>query len=129
MANLNGNSNNTEHVCSFCGKSQVAVKRLIAGPGRVFICDECVRLCEQIISEENNGAGTPPPSLGKSLSPREIKTKLDDYVIGQEKAKRVLSVAVYNHYKRVWANATSDEVEIQKSNILIVGQTGSVKTL
>ena len=67
MANLNGNSNNTEHVCSFCGKSQVAVKRLIAGPGRVFICDECVRLCEQIISEENNGAGTPPPSLGLSL--------------------------------------------------------------
>ena len=129
MANLNGNSNNTEHVCSFCGKSQVAVKRLIAGPGRVFICDECVRLCEQIISEENNGAGTPPPSLGKSLSPREIKAKLDDYVIGQEKAKRVLSVAVYNHYKRVWANATSDEVEIQKSNILLVGPTGSGKTL
>ncbi len=129
MTSSNGNSNNTEHVCSFCGKTQAAVKRLIAGPGRVFICDECVRLCEQIISEENNTPGTPLPSLGKSLSPREIKSKLDEYVIGQERAKRVLSVAVYNHYKRVWANATSEDVEIQKSNILLVGPTGSGKTL
>ena len=118
-----------EHVCSFCGKSQTNVKRLIAGPGRVFICDECVRLCQQIISEE--GAPTPvEPSLPpRGLSPQEISDKLDEYVIGQDRAKRVLSVAVYNHYKRIWSNAVSQDVEIQKSNILLVGPTGSGKTL
>ena len=118
-----------EHACSFCGKSQASVRRLIAGPGRVFICDECVRLCQQIITEEHaqHAAQTDVPP--KSLSPREIAERLDEYVIGQDKAKRVLSVAVYNHYKRVWSNSVSRDVEIQKSNILLVGPTGSGKTL
>ena len=118
-----------EHACSFCGKAQANVRRLIAGPGRVFICDECVRLCQQIITEEHaqHAAQTDVPP--KSLSPREIAERLDEYVIGQDKAKRVLSVAVYNHYKRVWSNAVTRDVEIQKSNILLVGPTGSGKTL
>jgi ATP-dependent Clp protease ATP-binding subunit ClpX len=95
----------------------------------VFICDECVRLCQQIITEEHaqHAAQTDVPP--KSLSPREIAERLDEYVIGQDKAKRVLSVAVYNHYKRVWSNSVSRDVEIQKSNILLVGPTGSGKTL
>ncbi len=120
-----------EHVCSFCGKNQTAVKRLIAGPGRVFICDECVRLCQQIITEESSSSSAPaaPALPSRGLSPREIAERLDEYVVGQEQAKRVLSVAVYNHYKRVWSNAVSNEVEIQKSNILLVGPTGSGKTL
>ncbi len=118
-----------EHVCSFCGKSQGNVKRLIAGPGRVFICDECVRLCQQIIAEE--GAQTPAAGHGaqRGLPPKEMAERLDEYVIGQDKAKRVLSVAVYNHYKRVLSNSVSHDVEIQKSNILLVGPTGSGKTL
>jgi ATP-dependent Clp protease ATP-binding subunit ClpX len=118
-----------EHVCSFCGKSQTNVKRLIAGPGRVFICDECVRLCQQIITEEGKPVAAAPSLPPKSLSPKEIAERLDQYVIGQDRAKRVLSVAVYNHYKRVWSNAVSTDVEIQKSNILLVGPTGSGKTL
>ena len=118
-----------EHVCSFCGKSQNTVKRLIAGPGRVFICDECVRLCQQIITEEGSSLPSQPALPSKGLSPKEISERLDEYVIGQERAKRVLSVAVYNHYKRVWSNAVSREVEIQKSNILLIGPTGSGKTL
>ena len=118
-----------EHVCSFCGKPQGNVKRLIAGPGRVFICDECVRLCQQIIAEE--GAQSPATGQGapRGLPPKEMAERLDEYVIGQDRAKRVLSVAVYNHYKRVWSNSVSHEVEIQKSNILLVGPTGSGKTL
>ena len=116
-----------EQVCSFCGKGQTSVKRLIAGPGRVFICDECVRLCQQIMTEE--GSAPKPPTLGKALSPVEIAERLDEYVIGQDKAKRVLSVAVYNHYKRITSNATSSDVELEKSNILLTGPTGSGKTL
>ncbi|MDE2765976.1 MAG: ATP-dependent Clp protease ATP-binding subunit ClpX [Chloroflexota bacterium] len=121
----------TDHVCGFCGKSQSSVERLIAGPGRVFICDECVRLCLQIISEESapTPAAVRPPPRQRSMLPREITQRLDEYVVGQEKAKRVLSVAVYNHYKRVWSNAVSEDVEIQKSNILLVGPTGSGKTI
>ncbi|MEE8519614.1 MAG: ATP-dependent Clp protease ATP-binding subunit ClpX [Dehalococcoidia bacterium] len=118
-----------EHVCSFCGKSQTNVKRLIAGPGRVFICDECVRLCQQIISEEGTPTPAEPSLPPRGLSPKEISDRLDEYVIGQDRAKRVLSVAVYNHYKRVWSNAVSSDVEIQKSNILLAGPTGSGKTL
>ena len=118
-----------EHTCSFCGKSQANVRRLIAGPGRVFICDECVRLCQQIITEENTQATASPELLPKGLSPKEIAVRLDEYVVGQDRAKRVLSVAVYNHYKRIWSNSISSEVEIQKSNILMVGPTGSGKTL
>jgi ATP-dependent Clp protease ATP-binding subunit ClpX len=119
----------SEHTCSFCGKPQASVRRLIAGPGRVFICDECVRLCQQIITEESAQATPQPDLLPKSLSPKEIAEKLDEYVVGQERAKRVLSVAVYNHYKRVWSNSVTHDVEIQKSNILMVGPTGSGKTL
>ncbi len=118
-----------EQVCSFCGKAQANVKRLIAGPGRVFICDECVHLCEQIISEEGSAAPAKPSPPSHGLSPKEIYARLNEYVVGQDRAKRVLSVAVYNHYKRIWSNSASQDVEIQKSNILLVGPTGSGKTL
>ena len=118
-----------DHICSFCGKPQGTVKRLIAGPGRVFICDECVRLCQQIIAEEGTAPAPAPPGAPSGLPPKEISERLDEYVIGQDKAKRVLSVAVYNHYKRVWSNSVSNDVEIHKSNILLLGPTGSGKTL
>ncbi len=111
--------------CSFCGKTQDEVKKLIAGPG-VYICDECIRLCDEIIAEddkENLGA------LEEAPKPEEIKRALDEYVIGQERAKRILSVAVYNHYKRITSNLRSEDVELQKSNILLIGPTGSGKTL
>jgi ATP-dependent Clp protease ATP-binding subunit ClpX len=112
--------------CSFCGKSQNEVKRLIAGPA-AYICDECIDLCNDIIVEE--GAAEQSKGRKRLLTPKEINQKLDDYIIGQTKAKKVLSVAVYNHYKRVEANAHRSEVELQKSNVLLVGPTGSGKTL
>jgi ATP-dependent Clp protease ATP-binding subunit ClpX len=112
--------------CSFCGKSQHEVRKLIAGPS-VFICDECVELCNDIIREEmQEGMGQATSKLPK---PREIKAILDQYVIGQDRAKKVLSVAVYNHYKRLEASEAKEEVEIAKSNILLIGPTGSGKTL
>jgi ATP-dependent Clp protease ATP-binding subunit ClpX len=114
--------------CSFCGKSQHEVRKLIAGPA-VFVCDECVELCNDIIREElqENVAS----SVDKLPKPKEIKAVLDEYVIGQEKAKRILSVAVYNHYKRlrVHTHAKKNDVELAKSNILLIGPTGSGKTL
>ncbi|MDS0525049.1 ATP-dependent Clp protease ATP-binding subunit ClpX [Clostridium sp. SHJSY1] len=111
--------------CSFCGKSQDQVKRLIAGPG-VYICDECIDLCSEIIADEfEETVEFDAKALPK---PQEIKGYLDDYVVGQESAKKALSVAVYNHYKRVNSNDTSDDVELQKSNILLLGPTGSGKT-
>jgi ATP-dependent Clp protease ATP-binding subunit ClpX len=113
--------------CSFCGKSQHEVKKLIAGPS-VFVCDECVDLCNDIIREERLEA-TPGQQEEKLPSPREINAEIDKYVIGQEQAKRVLSVAVYNHYKRLRFGKTDDDVELSKSNILIIGPTGSGKTL
>jgi ATP-dependent Clp protease ATP-binding subunit ClpX len=112
--------------CSFCGKTQDEVKKLIAGP-TVYICDECVELCSEIISEEAAQAQT--TEKRDLLKPREIKEILSEYVIGQERAKKVLSVAVHNHYKRVDAGSLSGEVELQKSNIMLVGPTGSGKTL
>ncbi len=118
-----------EQACSFCGKAQGSVRRLIAGPGRVFICDECVRLCQQIISEEGAHPAPASASAPRGIPPKEIAERLEEYVIGQDKAKRVLSVAVYNHYKRVWSNSVTNDVEIQKSNILLLGPTGSGKTL
>ena len=119
-----------DYLCSFCSKPQAQVKRLIAGPDRVFICDECVELCQQIISEE-----TPEDiedldnPVEKGITPKFIYDQLEEYVIGQEKAKKILSVAVYNHYKRVWSNKHSDEkIELQKANILMYGPSGSGKT-
>ncbi len=112
--------------CSFCGKSQKQVKKLIAGPG-VYICDECIDLCNEIIEEELSE--TSELKLEELPKPREIYQFLDDYVIGQEQAKKVMAVAVYNHYKRIQVGQKNDEVELQKSNILILGPTGCGKTL
>ena len=113
--------------CSFCGKSQHEVKKLIAGPS-VFICDECVDLCIEIIREENKAIGI-SSSEGGIPSPKEIVKVLNDYVIGQAHAKRVLAVAVYNHYKRINSIGRSNEIELAKSNILLIGPTGCGKTL
>src|SRR5215212_5516509 len=116
---------NEQLLCSFYGKSQRQVKKLIAGPG-VYICDECIDLCNEIIDEEL----TAPPelALGNLPRPRDIYAVLNDYVVSQEEAKRTLSVAVYNHYKRVQMQDDA-EVELQKSNILLLGPTGCGKTL
>ncbi|SJZ91041.1 ATP-dependent Clp protease ATP-binding subunit ClpX [Garciella nitratireducens] len=112
--------------CSFCGKSQEQVKRLVAGPG-VYICDECIELCQEIIQEEfEENFDTKFNEIPK---PKEIRKILDDYVISQDRAKRSLAVAVYNHYKRINSDVKNDDVEIQKSNILMLGPTGSGKTL
>jgi ATP-dependent Clp protease ATP-binding subunit ClpX len=116
-----------ELVCSFCGKSQDEVKKLIAGPS-VYICDECVSLCNEIIQEEYEQEKK-TKQRDYLPKPQEIKKRLDQYVIEQERAKKVLSVAVHNHYQRIGANYESDEVEIDKSNILLIGPTGSGKTL
>ncbi|MBZ0071697.1 MAG: ATP-dependent Clp protease ATP-binding subunit ClpX [Thiohalobacteraceae bacterium] len=112
--------------CSFCGKSQHEVRKLIAGPS-VFVCDECVELCNDIIREEMQEKAA--ASGSKLPKPKEIKQVLDEYVIGQERAKKVLSVAVYNHYKRLDARSRKEDVELSKSNILLIGPTGSGKTL
>lgn len=125
------NRNNDKRICcSFCGKSQDLVEKLISGPEGVYICDECVDICAEIISderEERMGNDLPSQDINL-LKPMEIKDFLDQYVIGQEEAKKVLSVAVYNHYKRVMAPEEEDGVELQKSNILMIGPTGSGKT-
>ncbi len=122
------------YICSFCGRGQDEVQRLIAGPGTVFICDECVALCSAIIAEEaEQQMATPrrktPAGPARLPVPRRLREKLDQYVVGQERAKIVLSVAVYNHYKRIRASAQVDDVELSKSNILMLGPTGSGKTL
>ena len=114
--------------CSFCGKSQHEVRKLIAGPS-VFICDECIELCNDIIRDEVGGDAAARAERGDLPTPKEIGAILDQYVIGQDPAKRILSVAVYNHYKRLRHQTRTDEVEIQKSNILLIGPTGSGKTL
>src|SRR3972149_7056805 len=112
--------------CSFCGKSQNDVRKLIAGP-TVYICDECIELCNDIIAEEwEEEKSREIRSLPK---PAEIKTVLDQYVIGQERAKKILAVAVHNHYKRIESGSEAGDVELQKSNILLIGPTGSGKTL
>jgi ATP-dependent Clp protease ATP-binding subunit ClpX len=116
--------------CSFCNKGQEEVRRLIAGPNSVYICDECVQLCREIIEEEEPATSGPEPGPSRIPTPRELYDQLNQYVIGQDQAKKILSVAVYNHYKRINAGLTGDtEVELQKSNILMVGPTGSGKTL
>ena len=118
---------NEKLTCSFCGKTEDLVRKLVAGPG-VYICDECIELCQEIVSEEN--AASVPEELRSLPKPKEIKAILDEYVIGQEEAKKTLAVAVYNHYKRINSGEIFDVgVELQKSNILMIGPTGSGKTL
>ena len=132
MAEKKGASSEKTLYCSFCGKSQHEVKKLIAGPS-VFICDECIDLCNDIIRDESPGAvdGAEKEARSDLPTPAEIKANLDNYVIGQEVAKRTLAVAVYNHYKRLRHKETAkkDDVELAKSNILLIGPTGSGKTL
>jgi ATP-dependent Clp protease ATP-binding subunit ClpX len=130
MSDKKGSYNSTLH-CNFCGKSQKEVKKLIAGPG-VYICDECIELCNDIIFEDSLKSNT-KAALDNVPKPHEIKANLDQYVIGQERAKKIISVAVHNHYKRISHQTNTkgrkDEVELQKSNILLAGPTGSGKTL
>ena len=130
MAEKKGSSSEKTLYCSFCGKSQHEVKKLIAGPS-VFICDECIDLCNEIIRDELPAGEDTREARGDLPTPAEIKANLDNYVIGQEPAKRSLAVAVYNHYKRLRHKdkAKKDEVELTKSNILLIGPTGSGKTL
>ena len=125
-----GKNSGNDVRCSFCNKTQNQVRKLIAGPSGVYICDECIEICGDILEEEFEDAGVQPQESTdfKLLKPVEIKKFLDDYVIGQDEAKKVLSVAVYNHYKRVTASKGPDDVELQKSNIIMIGPTGSGKT-
>src|SRR3979411_2631437 len=119
----------TTYRCSFCGKSQDQVQRLIAGPGGVYICDECIDLCREIIEEEQATVTRPRLQAGKIPPPKKIYEQLSQYVIGQERAKKTLAVAVYNHYKRINVGMQIDDVELGKSNILMIGPTGCGKTL
>ncbi|MBO4252240.1 MAG: ATP-dependent Clp protease ATP-binding subunit ClpX [Clostridia bacterium] len=119
--------NDNEQFCSFCGKQRELVKRLVAGPSGIYICDECIEVCREILkASETSDAKEKDAPL---LKPAEIKAKLDEYIIGQEEAKKVLSVAVYNHYKRINTKTEGEEVELDKSNILLLGPTGCGKTL
>lgn len=126
-----GRSSRSQYECSFCGKHQNQVTRLIAGPGKVYICDECVRLCQRIIDEESPASSSATKSAVpiSDLAPQKIYSQLSEYVVGQERAKKVLSVAVYNHYKRIRPQVLNGEVEVDKSNIMLVGPTGCGKTL
>ena len=114
--------------CSFCGRTSEEVRKLVAGPN-VYICDECVEVCERIIADELGAVETDDFNLKELPTPREIKAHLDEYVIGQDDAKISLAVAVYNHYKRLQTDNVVDDVELQKANVLFIGPTGSGKTL
>jgi len=124
-----GGSSRVNYSCSFCGKNQDQVRRLIAGPSAVYICDECVELCKEIIQEDSGSTVKPKQPLQRIPPPKVIYSQLSEYVVGQEQAKKVLSVAVYNHYKRIGAQTGKKDVELEKSNILLLGPTGSGKTL
>ncbi|MCK9485747.1 MAG: ATP-dependent Clp protease ATP-binding subunit ClpX [Dehalococcoidia bacterium] len=129
MAGSTTRGSRVQYNCSFCGKNQDQVKRLIAGPGAVYICDECVELCQEIINEEAQGSSKTAAKGGKSRlrTPQEIVQQLDEYIVGQDRTKRTLAVAVYNHFKRVDAPVQAD-LELDKSNILLIGSTGTGKT-
>jgi len=118
-----------EQYCSFCRRSQDEVNRLIAGPDSTYICDECVHLCNEILAEDVPNSPEEEFFLETIPSPKEIYDRLNEYVVGQDDAKRVLAVAVYNHYKRINARVKTDDVELEKSNILLIGPTGCGKTL
>jgi ATP-dependent Clp protease ATP-binding subunit ClpX len=122
-------SRTQQYSCSFCGKDQEQVRRLIAGPGSIYICDECVQLCHEILEEEAVHRGSGKPPFRQVPPPKTIYQQLSEYVVGQEQAKKVLSVAVYNHYKRIAAGDRPADVELEKSNILLLGPTGCGKTL
>ncbi|MCB1140043.1 MAG: ATP-dependent Clp protease ATP-binding subunit ClpX [Leptospiraceae bacterium] len=128
MASRKKGSDKEKLHCSFCGKEQDSVRRLVAGPG-VYICDECIELCNEIIAEEGEQESGTAGVLQELPRPVEIKKILDEYVIGQEEAKKALAVAVYNHYKRIQQNQKKGDVELDKSNIMLIGPTGSGKTL
>lgn len=117
-----------QYRCSFCGKGQEEVRRLIAGPGSVYICDECVELCREIIDEEETPAPRPERTFTRIPTPKKLYEQLNQYVVGQDQAKKFLSVAVYNHYKRISAETEEDGIELQKSNVLMLGPTGCGKT-
>jgi ATP-dependent Clp protease ATP-binding subunit ClpX len=129
MANTTTRGSRVQYHCSFCGKNQDQVKRLIAGPGAVYICDECVELCQEIINEETQAGSRSAAKAQRPhlRTPQEIVSQLDEYIVGQERTKRVLSVAVYNHYKRIDAPQQAD-LDLEKSNILLIGPTGTGKT-
>ncbi len=127
MAGSTTRGSRVQYNCSFCGKNQDQVKRLIAGPGAVYICDECVDLCQEIINEEATGNAKAAKGSSKLRTPQEVVRLLDEYIVGQERTKRVLAVAVYNHYKRIDSPAQAD-IQLDKSNILLIGPTGTGKT-
>jgi ATP-dependent Clp protease ATP-binding subunit ClpX len=128
MAGSTTRGSRVQYHCSFCGKNQDQVKRLIAGPGAVYICDECVELCQEIINEESQGGkSVGKPARAHGRTPQERMRQLDEYIVGQDRTKRVLSVAVYNHFKRVEAPVQAD-LDLEKSNILLIGPTGTGKT-
>ncbi len=130
MAGSTTRGSRVQYNCSFCGKNQDQVKRLIAGPGAVYICDECVELCQEIINEEAQSGGKSggkPSGKTRLRTPQEIVSQLDEYIVGQDRTKRTLAVAVYNHFKRVDAPVQAD-LELDKSNILLIGSTGTGKT-
>ncbi|GAG03560.1 unnamed protein product, partial [marine sediment metagenome] len=129
MAKQSGR-NKKKPICGFCGRSATQLDAFIEGPNDIFICPECVDLCHNIIQQSQKPTSTPTLSLEEMPRPREIKEYLDQYVIGQEHAKKYLSVAVHNHYKRLFHTDSKDkDVEIDKSNVLLIGPTGSGKTL
>jgi ATP-dependent Clp protease ATP-binding subunit ClpX len=129
IKNKKGDGDGPSDNCSFCGRSSSQVERLIAGPPDIFICNECVEVCSTLLRDQGKRkGGGEAPRLGKIFTPTEIKAHLDQYIIGQEQAKRTIAVAVYNHYKRLRHNQQGTSVELEKSNILMLGPTGSGKT-